>query len=182
MFRRSRFALLAIAPLSALAIAACGSNSSGNASNSGASASPSHRPSAGKSSGTVDVAGTGLGAVLVDSQGKTLYLWQADTGSKSTCTGACATAWPPLETSGKPTAGSGVKTSLLGTSKRADGSEQVTYHGHPLYTFQGDTAPDQTSGQGSNGFGALWFALSPAGGQVTKSGSSSSGSSSSSGY
>jgi predicted lipoprotein with Yx(FWY)xxD motif len=168
MFRRTRLASLAIAPLSALAIAACGSGNSGTA-GSGTPASPS-QPSAGTSSRTVDVAGTGLGSVLVDSQGRTLYLWRADTGSKSACTGACATAWPPLETTGKPTAGRGVMPALLGTSKRADGSAQVTYHGHPLYTFQGDTAPGQTHGQGSDGFGAPWFVLSPAGTGITGSG------------
>ncbi len=119
------------------------------------------------------MAGTGLGSILVDSQGRTLYLWQADTGSKSTCTGACATAWPPLETTAKPTAGGRVKSSLLGTTRRADGSEQVIYNGHPLYTFQGDTASGQTNGQGSNGFGALWFVLSPTGTQITGSASSS---------
>jgi predicted lipoprotein with Yx(FWY)xxD motif len=90
-------------------------------------------------------------------------------------------AWPPLETTAKPTAGSGVKISPLATTKRADGSEQVTYNGHPLYTFQGDTASGNTNGQGSNGFGAPWFVLSPSGNQITSS-ASSSGSSPSTGY
>ena len=108
MFRSSRLAALAIVPLSALAMAACGSTGSTTTSTGGAPAS-ARQPSADTSSGTVDVARTGLGSVLVDSQGRTLYLWQADITSKSTCTGACATAWPPLETSAKPTAGTGVK-------------------------------------------------------------------------
>ena len=98
---------------------------------------------------------------LIDSQGRTLYLWQADTGAKSTCTGACASAWPPLVTTGKPTAGSGVTSSLLGTTKRATGNDQVTYNGDPLYLFAGDTASRQTNGQGSRGFGAPWYVLSP---------------------
>jgi predicted lipoprotein with Yx(FWY)xxD motif len=127
------------------------------------------------------VASTGLGSILVDSQGRTLYLWQADTGGKSTCTGACATAWPPLETTAKPTAGGHVKGSLLATTKRADGSEQVIYNGHPLYTFQGDTASGQTNGQESNGFGARWFVLSPTGTEITGS-AASSGSNPSTGY
>ena len=110
MFRSSRLAALTIVPLSALAMAACGSTGSTTTSTAGAPAS-APQPSADTSSGTVDVARTGLGSVLVDSQGRTLYLWQADITSKSTCTGACATAWPPLETSAKPTAGSGVKSS-----------------------------------------------------------------------
>jgi predicted lipoprotein with Yx(FWY)xxD motif len=180
MFRRSRLVSLTIAPLSALAIAACGSSGSSTTSKGGADVSAS-QPSASASSGTVGVASTGLGSVLVDSQSRTLYLWQADKGSKSTCNGACAAAWPPLETTGKPNAGGGVKSSLLGTTKRADGSEQVTYNGHPLYTFQGDTASGDTNGQGSAGFGALWFVLSPTGTKITGS-ASSSGSSPSTGY
>ncbi len=178
MLQRSRLAALTIAPLTALAIAACGSSGSSTTNTGGASAS---QPSASTSSGIVDVAKTSLGSVLVDSQGRSLYLWQADTGSKSTCNGACATAWPPLETTGKPNAGGGVKPSLLGTTRRTDGSEQVTYNGHPLYTFQGDTASGQTNGQGSAGFGALWFVLSPMGTQITSS-ASSSGNSPSTGY
>jgi predicted lipoprotein with Yx(FWY)xxD motif len=146
MFRRSRLALLAVAPVAALAIAACGGSSSATTSSGGASASAS-QPSASTSLSTVEVASTGLGSILVDAHGKTLYLWQADTGSKSTCAGACATAWPPLETTGKPTAGSGVQSSRLGITKRADGSEQVTYSGHPLYTFEGDMASGETNGQ-----------------------------------
>jgi predicted lipoprotein with Yx(FWY)xxD motif len=178
MFRKSRVAALAIAPLSALALAACGSSNSSTASNDGASASKSP-PSGSTASGTVDVANTSLGSILVDSQGRTLYLWQADKSSKSTCSGACATAWPPLQTNGKLSAGDGVKRSLLGTTERTGGSGQVTYNGHPLYTFQGDTASGQTNGQGSAGFGALWFVLSPAGTQITRSASSSAGSPSS---
>src|ERR1700760_3027204 len=179
MFRKSRLAALAIAPLSALAITACGGSTSSAPSTDGSSASQSP-PSAGTASGSVEGPKTGLGSVVVDSQGRTLYLWQADTGSKSTCTGACAAAWPPLETTRKPTAGSSVKTSLLGTTKRADGSTQVTYNGHPLYTFQGDTASGQTTGQGSTAFGAKWFVLSQTGSQITSS--PSSGGSSPSGY
>jgi predicted lipoprotein with Yx(FWY)xxD motif len=178
MLQRSRLAALTIAPLTALAIAACGSSGSSTTNTGCASAS---QPSASTSSGAVDVAKTSLGSVLVDSQGRSLYLWQADTGSKSTCNGACATAWPPLETTGKPNAGGGVKPSLLGTTRRTDGSEQVTYNGHPLYRFQGDTASGQTNGQGSAGFGALWFVLSPTGTQITSS-ATSSGSSPSTGY
>ena len=118
-----------------------------------------------------------MGPILTDSLGTTLYLWQADTGAKSTCTGACASAWPPLVTTGKPTAGSGVRTSLLGTTKRANGTEQVTYNGHPLYRFAGDTAARQTNGQGSTGFGALWYVLSPRGNPLTGATASTGGSS-----
>jgi len=99
----------------------------------------------------------------VDAQGRTLYLWDADHGSKSTCSGACAQAWPPVTTTATPKASGAVKASLLGTTKRADGSREVTYAGHPLYTFAGDTQAGQTTGQGSNGFGAPWWVVTPAG-------------------
>jgi predicted lipoprotein with Yx(FWY)xxD motif len=106
-------------------------------------------------------------------------------GSGGACSGACAAAWPPLLTTAAPTAASGVKASLLGTTKRSDGAEQVTYNQHPLYLFRGDTASGQTNGQGSTGFGAPWYVLAPSGSQITGSASTSgrgSGSSSSSGY
>jgi len=170
--RSKRLAPLAAATalaLSAIAVAACGSGSSSKQTTTGASGPPaSSAPSStSASSGTVDLAKGSLGPILIDSQGRTLYLWQADTGAKSTCTGACASAWPPLVTTGKPTAGSGVTSSLLATTNRADGTKQVTYNGHPLYRFAGDTAPRQINGQGSTGFGALWYVLSPRGKPLT---------------
>jgi predicted lipoprotein with Yx(FWY)xxD motif len=163
--------------LSAIAITACGSGSSNKQTTTGASAASSAPPSTSASSRTVDLANSSLGPILIDSQGRTLYLWQADTGAKSTCTGACASAWPPLVTTGQPSAGSGVTTSLLGTTKRANGTEQVTYNGHPLYRFEGDTASRQTNGQGSTGFGALWYVLSPRGNPLTGATASTGGSS-----
>jgi predicted lipoprotein with Yx(FWY)xxD motif len=177
--RLSPLAAATAVALSAMAIAACGSGSSSKqtttgASVPGASSAPS---STSASSGTVDLAKRSLGPILIDSQGRTLYLWQADTGAKSTCTGACASAWPPLLTTGTPTAGSGVSSSLLGTTKRANGSEQVTYSGHPLYRFAGDTGSRQTNGQGSTGFGALWYVLSPRGNPLTGATGSTGGSS-----
>jgi predicted lipoprotein with Yx(FWY)xxD motif len=184
--RSERLAPLAAATavaLSAIAIGACGSASSNKHTTTGGSA-PAASPapsSTSASSGTVDLAKGSLGSILIDSQGRTLYLWQADTGAKSTCTGACASAWPPLVTTGKPTAGSGVSNPLLGITKRANGSEQVTYNGHPLYRFAGDTAPRQTNGQGSTGFGAPWYVLSPRGNPLTGA-TASTGGSSPSGY
>jgi predicted lipoprotein with Yx(FWY)xxD motif len=83
------------------------------------------------------------------------------------CSGACATAWPPLTATGAPTAGTGVTASDLGTINRSDGTKQVTYAGHPLYYFAGDTAAGQTSGEGSNGFGAPWYLVAPSGQQIT---------------
>ena len=164
------FLAVAAVPLVALAVAGCGGSSN-------ASTATVKAPA--KSSATVSLANTGLGNILVDSQGRTLYLWQKDSGTTSACSGACASAWPPLRASGKPTAGSGVTASLLGTTKRSDGKPQVTYDGHPLYLYQGDTKAGDTSGQGSTGFGAPWYVLSASGGAIT---TSASGSSSGNGY
>jgi predicted lipoprotein with Yx(FWY)xxD motif len=102
---------------------------------------------------------TSLGTFLVAGNGSTVYLFEKDKTSKSTCSGSCAKAWPPLLTSGRPTAGSGVKSSLIGTTKRADGTTQVTYHGHPLYLFVGDAKPGATKGEGSKAFGAGWYVV-----------------------
>src|SRR5580704_9287250 len=147
---------LALIPV---ALTACGGSS--NKSTAAAAAAT------GTSSGTVKVASTGLGKILVNSSGLTLYLFEADKGTTSNCSGACAAAGPPLVTSGKPTAGDAVNASLLGTTKRSDGTSQVTYNGHPLYRFASDTKPGDTTGQAVNGFGALWYALSAAGSPIT---------------
>jgi predicted lipoprotein with Yx(FWY)xxD motif len=179
MRRRKIIASLAgaaVIPLSALAFAACG-GSTATASRPASTSTPTAKTSS-TASATVGVANSGLGSILVDARGRTLYLWLADTGAKSTCSGACAAAWPPLLTTGAPTAGSGAQASLLGTTKRSDGAEQVTYNQHPLYLFTGDTASGQTSGQGSTGFGAPWYVLSPGGHQITTGAASGSGSSS----
>jgi len=104
-----------------------------------------------------------LGTFLVDSKGRTLYLFQKDKTSKSTCSGACALDWPPLLVSSKPTGTGGVRKGLLGTTKRADGKLQVTYNGHPLYRFDEDKKPGDVKGQGVNAFGARWYAVNTAG-------------------
>jgi predicted lipoprotein with Yx(FWY)xxD motif len=108
-----------------------------------------------------------LGQILVDDKGMTLYLWVADKGTDSTCYDQCAAIWPPLLTTGSPQAASGADQSLLGTTTRKDGKLEVTYKGHPLYYFVKDKAPGDITGQGINGFGALWWALNPAGAAVT---------------
>jgi predicted lipoprotein with Yx(FWY)xxD motif len=176
MIRNRATAVLAstaAVPLIALTAAACSSGGGG------ASASPTPAKTTTGQPATVGVANSGLGQILVDSQGRTLYLFQKDSGTTSACTGACATAWPPLRASGQPTAGSGANSSLLGTTQRSDGNPQVTYNGRPVYTFTGDQKAGATNGQGVNAFGASWFALTSAGNQV--SGQSSGGGSSSSG-
>jgi predicted lipoprotein with Yx(FWY)xxD motif len=118
------------------------------------------------SRGAVAVAGSGIGRILVDGRGRTLYLFEKDEHGKSACAGQCAVAWPPLIASGKPRAAAGVKASLLGFVKRADGRLQVTYNHHPLYTFVKDTRKGQTVGENVNAFGADWYAVSPAGAKV----------------
>ena len=104
---------------------------------------------------------TSLGSVLATVGGKTLYLSMSDGANASTCTGACAVTWPPLKTTTKPVAGMGVKHSLLYTAKRPGGNRlQVTYNGHPLYTYTGDSAPGQVNGEGVDG---NWFVVTAAG-------------------
>ena len=107
-----------------------------------------------------------LGTFLVDGNGRALYLWEADDGAKSTCSRACAQAWPPLTATGTPKASGAVKASLLGTTTRADGSREVTYAGHPLYRFSGDKGAGDVNGQGSDAFGAEWYVLAPSGRKV----------------
>jgi predicted lipoprotein with Yx(FWY)xxD motif len=114
-----------------------------------------------------------MGTYLTDGQGKSLYLFAADTKSNSTCNGACAAAWPPLVTTATAKAGSGADAAKLGTTKRSDGATQVTYNGHPLYLYAADTAPGQTNGQGLTQFGALWWLVNPQGAAITSTGTSS---------
>ncbi len=156
----------AVIPLVALTVAACGGG--------GAATAATPKTSSGASA-TVGVANSSLGSILVNSTGRTLYLFKADSGTRSACTGACATAWPPLLATGKPTSGSGLTASELGTITRSGGKHQVTYNGHPLYLFIKDTKPGQTNGQGVTAFGAAWFALTPSGNQASSPASSSSG-------
>ena len=119
-------------------------------------------------SGTsIGVGNTRLGNVLVGPNGRTVYLFLADSGSKSACNSAgCVQAWPPVLTKGAPQAAAGVNASLLGTTKRADGTTEVTYAGHPLYYFISDKKPGDVAGQGIDAFGAPWYVVSPSGLQI----------------
>jgi predicted lipoprotein with Yx(FWY)xxD motif len=119
-------------------------------------------------SGTVSLRKTPLGMILVSEKGRTLYLFAKDRGAKSSCTGMCATYWPPLVSTAKPTAGSGVKAALLGRTRRSNGAMQVTYNKHPLYTFALDKAAGQVTGEGKLAFGAKWYGVSARGAAVTK--------------
>jgi predicted lipoprotein with Yx(FWY)xxD motif len=129
---------------------------------------PAGSDAAGATGPVVSTASTSLGRILVDSRGRTLYLFEKDKNGKSACAGQCATFWPPLIAAGKPRAAAGAKASLLGTTRRADGRLQVTYNHHPLYTFAKDTKKGQTTGENVNAFGAAWFAVSTAGAKVEK--------------
>jgi predicted lipoprotein with Yx(FWY)xxD motif len=159
------FSLAALAVVSALVLAACGGSSYGGSSSP--STSTSATSGAASATPVVTAKSSSLGTFLTDAKGRTLYLWDADHGSKSACNGDCAEDWPPLTTKGAPKAGAGVKASLLGTTKRADGTQEVTYAGHPLYYYAGDTAAGQTTGQGSSAFGAPWWVVTPAGKALT---------------
>ena len=159
-------AVAAAALFATFALVGCGNGSS--------SAQAAPKTASGQSA-TVGVANTGLGNILVNSAGMTLYLFGKDTGTQSTCTGACAQNWPPLKVTGKPTAGSGATASLLGTSARSDGGEQVTYNGHPVYLFINDKQPGDTNGQGITAFGGTWAAVSSAGTAVSGSNSGGGG-------
>jgi predicted lipoprotein with Yx(FWY)xxD motif len=110
-------------------------------------------------SASVGTPATSLGKVLATSAGRTLYLYVPDPKNKPTCTGSCAGTWPPLRTKGKPVAGTGVKKALLGTAKNG-GKLQVTYNGHPLYTYIGDSKAGQANGEG---FMGSWFVVTAAG-------------------
>jgi predicted lipoprotein with Yx(FWY)xxD motif len=157
-----------VAGLAALVLlaAACtgGGASSAGAGSSGAGPMPASGSSA---AAVVDLRGSKLGQILVDGQGRTLYLFEADKAGKSACDGACAGAWPPYLSSGAPQAGSGVTGGSLGSSRRGDGGgTQVTYHGHPLYYYAGDGRPGDTTGQGLNQFGAKWYVLAASGDKI----------------
>jgi predicted lipoprotein with Yx(FWY)xxD motif len=182
MTRSRPIAFLASAaaiPLAALGVAACGGGGAATAaqppapSTTATTTTPTKTP-------TVRVANSRLGRILVDSTGHTLYLFKADSGGSSACTGACATAWPPLRTGATPALAGGANAALLGTIARSDGARQVTFNGHPLYLFINDRKPGDVNGQGVTAFGAAWFAVSPAGNQISShpaahgSGSSSS--------
>ena len=155
---RSYLGAAAAVLVAALALAGCGGSDS------------STPTTAGGQPATLGVEGSDLGDILVNSKGRTLYLFQRDSGTQSACTAACATSWPPFRAAGKPVVGTGANASLVGTTTRPDGSAQLTYNGHPLYLFSGDNGPGDTNGQGSTAFGGGWFALSGSGNQVSGTG------------
>ncbi len=166
-----RLIALAIAPAAvAVVIAGCGGGGSSGGSGSayGGAGSKPASTSTGSGGAAVAVRKTSLGPALVDANGRTLYLFEQDKSSASTCFGACASIWPPLTTNGKPHAGSGVVAAKLGTTQRKDGKTEVTYNGHPLYYYVADTKPGQLSGEGLDDFGAKWDIVAPSGKGIDK--------------
>jgi len=178
-------ALLAVLAAAAIVVAGCGGGSStssnygGGKSSSGSKSSTNENASSesggryGNSSGSASNA-TGteagaavvslgnvqkLGMVLVDSNGMTLYDFHKDKGGQSSCYGACTAIWPPLLSEGKAQVGNGASASMIGTVERKDGTTQVTYAGHPLYTYVGDKKPGEATGNDIDDFGAEWYAL-----------------------
>ena len=173
---------LGVPVAAALLAAACSSgtsSSSGTAGTSGttgtsgatAAGSPAAHASGGTAAGStvIATASSSAGPVLVNGSGHAVYLWAKDAKDMSACTGACASAWPPVQASGTVTAAGSAKSSDLGTITRSDGTKQVTYDGHPLYYFAGDTSKGSLTGQGSDNFGAKWWLVAPSGAAITKS-------------
>jgi len=160
-----------------LLAAACGSavSQTSGSQTSGAQPAGSH-PASAKTSATMIASHSGSGGTFLTDSGRSVYLWVADGMNKSNCSGACAGAWPPVMATGKLTASGGVKPSDLGTIARSGGGKQVTYNGHPLYFFAGDSGPGQTNGQGSDSFGAKWWLVAPSGMKVTTTSATSNGS------
>jgi predicted lipoprotein with Yx(FWY)xxD motif len=154
--RRGSAAAAGLATLT-LVLAACGGGSSTYGAG-GYGAAPA-TPSGAGTAATVDLHDSKLGQIIVDSQGRTLYLFEADKGGKSNCDGPCATAWPPLLTNGAPQADMGASGTLVGTAVRGDGTTQVTYGGNPLYYFVGDKASGDVTGQDIDQFGAKWYVV-----------------------
>jgi predicted lipoprotein with Yx(FWY)xxD motif len=151
--------------------AACGGPTYGGSTSAASSAS---LPAAAGTGAVVATATTGLGTILVDGRGRTVYEFANDKVNRSTCDGECAADWPPVTTPGSMPANLAGVSGRLGSTMRADGSRQLTVAGHPVYTFSGDSAPGQTHGNGITLNGGRWTAVTPAGSPVGTSSSSTS--------
>ena len=174
--------LLLIVPTIALIAAGCGSSSTKTGtSNAPGAAKSSYGAATSSSSGSSSKISTasikGLGTVLVNSQGRTLYTFKPDNAKKVTCTGSCAAVWPPVKVTGKPTASGSVKASMLSSDPNPSGGQVATYNGWPLYTYVTDTGAGSARGQALNLNGGLWYVIGPDGNPITKSAPSQTGSS-----
>ena len=160
-------------PLAAalLAAAACSSSSSSSAASGGGTPAAGSSPAAASGSAmTIETHTGSAGTFLTDGSGRAVYMFAKDGTDKSACDGACASAWPPVTTTGSPVASGGAQSSDLGTLTRSNGAKQVTYDGHALYYFAGDSSAGQTNGQGVDGFGAKWWLVAPSGAIITGTG------------
>ena len=166
------FALAAAMLLGLALLAGCGSGS-GSKSTSTASGSSTTPQASGAATVTTQNSSE-LGTILVVG-GRTVYLFQRDSGPHSTCSGACIAGWPAVTTVGAPKAAGSATASMLGVTRRGDGTTQVTYAGHPLYWYAGDSSAGATNGQGVNAFGAKWYVVAPSGATITRAASASSG-------
>lgn len=171
---------LLLVPL-ALVAAACGSSSSSSSKSTSAASTPASTATAAPSSGASVALSTrtlpGLGTVLVNGQGRTLYTFKPDKASKVTCVGGCASAWPPLSVSSgqKPAMSGGIRASLVSSDPNPSGGRVVTYAGWPLYLYVADPTAGSDHGQAINSSGGLWYVISPSGKVITKGTSSGSG-------
>jgi predicted lipoprotein with Yx(FWY)xxD motif len=179
MSQRGMVAAVAAVGL-ATAVGACGNSSKSTSSSAAApagsaqtAASPNGASAAKAKGVSVSLRKVKIGTVLTGPNGHTVYLFEKDKGKKSACYGKCAKVWSPLTSSGKPRAGMGLKASLLSTSKRTDGTMQVTYGGHPLYYYEDDKKPGTTEGEGSKEFGAEWYVVGANGKKIEKPGKKS---------
>ena len=159
MRRFVALAAVAIVAAAVIVISASGGGSKQTASASG-------RAPTGKAPASVALRRSSLGSILVDSQGRTLYLFEADKAGMSACSGGCASVWPPLMATGTPQAGAGVQAAKLGTIAGSGGGRQVSYNGHPLYTFAGDAKAGDTTGQALDQFGAKWYVVDARGDKI----------------
>ena len=157
-----RMMLLAIAGLVAVLVAGCGSSSSSaddqvpvsrQVPGTGATATAKARGP------KLTITASDYGRILANGRGRALYLFTADHGGGSSCSGGCARAWPPYIVKARPTAGRGVRPGLIGTTRRDDGKLQATYGGHPVYFYEGDNEPGEVLCQAVNEFGGLWYVL-----------------------
>jgi predicted lipoprotein with Yx(FWY)xxD motif len=172
--------LIAVLGASALMVAGCGSSSKTPSATAGASATPTASTQSSTAAATttrasgasvaVAVKHSKLGVILAAGPKKmTVYMFEGDKGSTSSCSGACASVWPPVTTSGSPTAAAGASSANLGTITRPDGTTQVTYKGHPLYHYASDKDSGDAYGQGVKGFGSDWYVIAPSGSKIDKS-------------
>ena len=156
-----RFKLILAVGIIATAFAGCGSGSSKAKDDPAVSTQPA-APTAttARARGPkIKVVSSDYGRILADGHGRALYLFTADQGKASSCSGDCATAWPPYTVKSKPTGVSGAKPGKVGTTRRDDGKLQATYAGHPVYYYQGDREPGQVLCQAVNEFGGYWYVL-----------------------